>query len=85
MLAVNAQLFYTLDEKGKISLDSNHIYYYQVLGTMALTNTSFCDFIIWTPQSMEIINIKFDNLSWKRILLVLEHFYMYYMIPCILY
>ena len=79
------EAFCTLDEGSQISLDSNHLYYYQILGTMALTNASFCDFIVWTPKSIKIINIKFDEPFWKRILPVLKHFYINYMLPCILY
>ena len=80
-----AEFYCNLDDAGQINLDSNHVYYYQVLGTMAMTAASFCDFVVWTPKSMEIINIKFDEQRWMHIKPVLEHFYVHYMIPCILY
>ena len=79
-----SDFFCTLGEDGQIFLNGNHVYYHQVLGTMAITNVLFCDFIVWMPKSIEIINIKFDEPSWKHIMPVLEHFYMHYMIPCIL-
>jgi len=80
------EFYCSLDNNtGQINLDSNHVYYYQVLGTMAVTAASFCDFIVWTPKSMEIINIKFNEQHWMDIKPLLEHFYLNYMIPCILY
>ena len=79
------EFYCSLDDTGHINLDSNHVYYYQVLGTMAISAASFCDFIVWTPRSMEIINIKFDEQHWLQIKSILEHFYVRYMIPCILY
>ena len=79
------EFYCNLDDIDQISLDSNHVYYYQVLGTMAITAASFCDFIVWTPKSMEIINIKFDEQRWVHIKPVLERFYIHHMIPCILY
>jgi len=77
--------YFSLDNAGQINLDSNHVYCYQVLGTMAVTAALFCDFIMWTPKLMEIINIKFDEQCWMHIKSILEHFYVNYMIPCILY
>ena len=79
------EFYCSLDDNGQINLDSNHIYYYQVLGTMAVTAPSFCDFIVWTLKSLEIIDIKFDEQCWMHIKPVLEQFYVQYMIPCILY
>ena len=41
------EFYCNLDDTGQISLDSsNHVYYYQVLGTMAITAASFFDFIV---------------------------------------
>ena len=71
-----------LDDTGQMNLDTDHVYYHQILGTMAIiTAASFCDFVVWTPKSMEIININFDKQRWMHIKLVLENFYVNYMIP----
>ena len=32
-----------------LHLKRNHIYYYQVQGTMAITNATKCDYIVWNP------------------------------------
>ena len=74
-----------LDDNSELNLKENHAYYYQVQGTMAITKADFCDFIIWTPKSMEIICINFNSHVWETILPVLKNFYMQYMLPCILY
>ena len=52
---------------------------------MAITNATFCDFIVWTTKSMEIITIKFDVDNWTSTLAELTRFYKHYMLPYILY
>ena len=52
---------------------------------MAITNATFCDFIVWTTKSMEIITIKFDVDNWTSTLAELTWFYKQYMLPHILY
>ena len=47
-----------LDDNNDLRLKSNHAYYYQVQGIMAMANVPFCDFIAWTPKLMERIVIK---------------------------
>ena len=75
----------SLDDTGQMNLDTDHVYYHQILGTMAITAASFCDSVVWTPKSMAIININFDEQRWMHIKPVLENFYVNYMISCILY
>jgi len=74
-----------LNDDGLVTLDSGHAYYYQILGTMAITKATFCDFIIWTSKSMEIINVRFDEGKWSSTLAELTKFYKQYMLPYILY
>ena len=74
-----------IDDNGYINLDVNHIYYYQIQGTMGITKTLFCDFIVWTPKSMECITINFDQHLWETLLSKLQNFYIDYMLPIILY
>lgn len=37
-----------------ITLKQNHLYYYQVQGTMAIVGALGCDFIVWTPKSIKV-------------------------------
>ena len=78
--------FYCSEVDGELVLHDDHIYYYQVQGTMACANAMFCDFIVWTPTSWEIIEIKFDENKWAyHILPILSSFYKDFMLPAILY
>lgn len=74
-----------LNDDGEVKLNNTHAYYFQVLGTMAVTEAHFCDFIIWTPKSTEILNIKFNEEEWQQTAPVLANFYTKYMLPQILY
>ena len=78
--------FYCSEVDGKLVLNNDHAYYYQVQGTMALANAMFCDFTVWTPECWEIIEIKFDESKWaNHILPSLSTFYRDFMLPAILY
>ena len=74
-----------IDDDNNIRLHSNHRYFYQVQGTMAITGASFCDFIVWIPKSLERVVIKFDQQLWQDTHSKLTDFYIEYMLPLILY
>ena len=74
-----------IDDDNNIRLHSNHRYFYQVQGTMAITGASFCDFIVWTPKSLERVVIKFDQQLWQDTHSKLTDFYIENMLPLILY
>ena len=56
--------FYCTIHNDDLHLKRNHIYHYQVQGTMAITNASECDFIVWTPKSMKVEKILFVEALW---------------------
>ena len=62
----------SVNDDGLVTLDSDHMYYYQVLGTMAITKATFC---VRTCKSMEVINVKFDEGKWTSTLAQLTRFY----------
>ena len=70
-----------IDDDGCIKLNINHIYYFQIQGTMGITKTQFCDFIAWTSKSLECIVINFDQHLWETLLCKLQNFYL----ECIYY
>jgi len=47
-------------------LKTNHEYYVQVQGQMAITETAWCDFVIYTLKGMSILRIKFDQQFWDN-------------------
>ena len=85
--AVLQDFYCYIDDDSCIRLNEyeNHTYYFQIQGTMRVTNTQFCNFIIWTPESMECISISFDRQLWEILLCKLQNFYLDYMLPVILY
>jgi hypothetical protein len=48
----------------KKELVKHHDYYHQVQGQMFATNTSRCDFVVWTPNFCWITEVKAD-LEWR--------------------
>ena len=78
--------FYCTINDDILHLNRTHLYYYQLQGTMAITGATECDFIVWTPVSMEVEKIAFDEALWKdKMLPKLHDFYYKYMLPCIVY
>lgn len=78
--------FYLHIEDGNFVLDCTHAYFYQVQGSMGLLGVKFCDFIVWSPQSFEMITVNFQASFWEtKMLPKLTSFYTTYMLPAILY
>ena len=46
---------------GSLTLDTNHLYYYQVMGTLFCTDRKWCDFVVWTFKDMKVIRIERDE------------------------
>ena len=49
---------------GKPSLKSDHDYYYQIQGQMAITGIHECDFVVWTPRDVFVQPVSFDPNFW---------------------
>ena len=56
-------------------LKTNHEYYAQVQGQMAITGAAWCDFVVYTPKGMSIQKIKFDQQFWDNMSDKLKTFY----------
>ena len=54
---------------GIISLRKNHSYYCQVQGQMAISERSWCDFVIYTTKEINIQRIPFEPTFWNNELL----------------
>lgn len=73
---------------GVASLKTNHEYYYQVQGQMAVTGHMWCDFAIWTegedgsPANIHVERISFNQSFWQNEMLpALHHFMLHAFIP----
>ena len=63
-----------LDKDKKPHLKSNHDYYFQVQGQMAITGIHKCDFVVWIPKDVFVQNIPFDSQFWNKYLPKLKYF-----------
>ena len=57
------------DGATQLLLRTNHIYYAQVLGQMAVGNRPWCDFVIYTTKDINVQRIQFDKVYWEKTLL----------------
>jgi len=60
-----------VEKEGKnvLQLKSNHVYYCQVQGQMAITRRKWCDFVIYTTKGFTVQTIKFGLVFWTNNLL----------------
>ena len=69
-------------QDGQLRLKKKHPYYWQVQGQMAITNTSWCDFVVWVSGDIHIERIPANTLLWdETILPALLEFYAYHALP----
>ena len=54
---------------GKLTLRTNHMYYAQVQGQMAIGCRQWCDFVVFTTKGISIQRISFDSDYWENNLL----------------
>ncbi len=73
--ACNKKDFMTSLKDGQVTLKRSHKYFYQVQGQMAVCQRSWCDFVIWTPSSITVERIPFDEKLWMEVLPQLEYFF----------
>ena len=66
---------YLSGQDGSLELKSNHNYYYQVQGQLAITNAKACDFVVFTETDMKIIRIGRDEKFIEDMLSNLTSFY----------
>lgn len=59
--AEDPKFFCTVNENGEVTLKKYHSYYYQIQGQMAISNRSWCDFVVWTcSRQISVDRIIFD-------------------------
>nr|XP_042894644.1 uncharacterized protein LOC122268294 [Parasteatoda tepidariorum] len=55
---------FILDTDGKIR--TNHSYYFQIQGQLAVTEEDYCDMIIWTSVDFAVYRVKQNKEVWKK-------------------
>ncbi|XP_048728441.2 uncharacterized protein LOC125646263 [Ostrea edulis] len=68
---------------GTYKLKSSHSYFYQVMGQMALTGLTWCDFFVNCRQDYHKERIHFDSDKWADMKISLDKFYFEYLLPAI--
>ncbi|XP_056008508.1 uncharacterized protein LOC130051168 [Ostrea edulis] len=66
---------------GKVTLKRNHNYYYQIQGQLAISGRKWCDFVVWTLIDHSVERIYYHDLFWNEVVIKLEKFYKYAVIP----
>ena len=56
-------------------LTTNHEYYFQVQGQMAVTKSSYCDFFVYSKNGYHLEIIKFDSKFWESMLFNFQWFW----------
>ena len=67
--AASDKNFYCALVNEQVVLKTNHNYYCQVQGQMAITKRSWCDFVVYTTCGISIERIRFDLDFWSRTML----------------
>lgn len=73
-----------VNNDGSLYLPKSHKYFYQIQGQLAITNRSWCDFFVWSPNDFYCIRINQDHAFWDRIVPKMKQFYMDCCLPEIL-
>ena len=74
--AAGEKKFYCqLSPSGEVQLKENHDYYFQIQGTLAITNRQWCDFVVWTPRGISVQRISPQKPFWEKHRTTLLNFY----------
>lgn len=66
---------------GTLHLKQTHAYYFQVQTQMAVCHVAYCDFVVWTPQSLHIERVKRDDAFFEKVLPCAREFFTHVVVP----
>ena len=72
------------DENEEFHLHSDHGYYYQVQGQLAVCSMDYCDFVCWTPCGMHSERILSDPGFFRDLKPALDKFFISVLLPQLL-
>jgi len=77
--------FCLIEQGGGIFLSKSHGYYYQVQTEMHVTNSKWCDFVVWSPLDQPFIQrIHYDSEFMSNAIAKAQKFYFNQFLPAIL-
>jgi hypothetical protein len=62
-------------------LKTNHAYYHQMQGQMAITGLLWCDFLVEAKEDYHLERVLFDSLLWNKMKLKIDKFYFETFLP----
>ncbi|XP_070189196.1 uncharacterized protein [Littorina saxatilis] len=68
-------------EENVIGLKRHHPYYMQVQTQMALSETNFCDFVVWTKKGLHVERVLFDADFWQDSVVKMTEFFSAVVLP----
>ena len=66
---------------GNITINKQHSYYDQVVMQMALTGTTWCDFVVYSKKGIVIDRVRYDHEHWLILQKKIYDFYFNYYLP----
>ena len=68
-------------QNGDLRLKPTHSYYYQYQLQLHVTNYSYCDFVVWTEQSIHIERVHLDEKFLLMVLPAAKYFFLHCIVP----
>ena len=75
------EFFMKKGSDGLLYLPTEHRYYAQVQGELAILGVEWCDFVVYSNGTVVIDRILADADYWESLEEKLEHFYLYHVVP----
>ena len=76
--------FYLKKDDGEIHLPTDHEYYFQVQGQLAVCEMDYCDFVCWTPCGLHCERILVDTNFFEQVKPSLDKFFISVLLPRLL-
>lgn len=67
--------------EGRMELKQTHKYYKQVQTQIFVTESQFCDFVVWTTKSLAIVRVMPDVELWETLLPTAQNFFYKVVLP----
>lgn len=64
-----------IENDGKIQLDRNHAYFYQVQAQINIAEVAYCDFIVWTESGIHTERVTADTVFWDNTVIKATSFF----------
>ena len=63
------------DKNSNYFLKTTHLHYFQIQTGMAVCGLKKCDFVVFTPKGIYVVNVNFDQAFWNSTIKTVKMFY----------